>query len=187
MAKTRESFSLGRTKQVVIEVMANRKRGLKKAAIPVQTITTSPLQLSEADIDAMINSPEFNEENRKREEKRKRAEERRLAREAKREAEREERRRNPKSPIDAYYNYVERCPFSRWEPKQRRAWKNDNPTFEFDGVAYRDHWSPQLSNSGKTTRWMGYLTGSDGSSILIKDDHINNRRNDPERNWGLPE
>ena len=32
-----------------MEVMANRKRGLKKAAIPVQTKTTSPLQLSEAD------------------------------------------------------------------------------------------------------------------------------------------
>ena len=57
----------------------------------------------------MINSPEFNEESRKREEKRKRAEERRLAREAKREAEREERRRNPKSPIDAYY---ERMPWN---------------------------------------------------------------------------
>jgi SRSO17 transposase len=44
-----------------------------------------------------------------------------------------------------------------------------------------------LSNSGKTKRWMGYLTGSDGSSIVIKDEHISNRRNDPERNWGLPE
>ena len=34
---------------------------------------------------------------------------------------------------------------------------------------------------------MGYLTGSDGGSIMIKDEHINNRRSDPERNWGLPD
>jgi hypothetical protein len=105
-----------------------------------------------------------------------------------REAEREERRRNPKCPIDAYYNQMEKCPYSYLaNPKERREWKKQNPTFEFNGVTYRDHWSPQLSNSGKTPRWMGYLTGSDGSSIMIKDEHINNRRNDPNRNWGLPE
>jgi hypothetical protein len=170
-----------------MDVMANRKRGLKKATIPVQTKTTTPLQLSEADIDAIINSPEFVELCRQDEEKKRRTEERRLARETKREAERDGRRRNPKSPIDAYYNYMESCPFSRLDPKERGVWKKANPTFEFDGVTYRDHWSPERSNSGKTTRWMGYLTGSDGSSILIKDDHVNNRRNDPERNWGLPE
>jgi len=34
---------------------------------------------------------------------------------------------------------------------------------------------------------MGYLTGSDGSRIEIKDEHIDNRRNDPKRNWGFPE
>ena len=34
---------------------------------------------------------------------------------------------------------------------------------------------------------MGYLTGSDGSTIEIKNEHINNRRNDAKRNWGLPE
>ncbi len=57
---------------------------------------------------------------------------------------------------------------------------------DIEGVA-GDHWAPQLSNSGKTTRWMGYLTGSDGSTIEIKNEHINNRRNDAKRNWGLPE
>ena len=99
---------------------------------------------------------------------------------------REERCQNPKSPIDAYCNHMESCP-PFWLEKERLAWKKANPTFEFSGVTYRDHWSPQRSNSGKTTRWMGYLTGSDGSKIEIKDDHINNRRNDSERNWGLPE
>jgi hypothetical protein len=137
--------------------------------------------------DDWINSPETVEFLRKLEEKEKRAEERRLAMEAKREAEREERRQNPKSPIDAYYNHMEECPYGWWETKKRRAWKKENPTFDFNGVTYQDHWSPELSNSGKTTRWMGYLTSSDGSTIEIKNEHINNRRNDAKRNWGLPE
>ncbi len=136
-------------------------------------------------IDDLLNDPDFIAECDKAAAKEKRAEERRLAREAKREAEREERRRNPKSPVDAYYNHLEKCPFPSWEKANRRTWKKENPTFEYNGITYRDHWSPQLSNSGKTTRWAGYLTGSDGSTIVIKDDHMNNRRNDPERNWGL--
>jgi hypothetical protein len=74
MTKIRKSFTHGRTKQAVMD----RKRVLKPATSPVQTKTTIP-QLSQADIDAMINSPEFIEESRKQEEKQKRAEERRLA------------------------------------------------------------------------------------------------------------
>jgi hypothetical protein len=57
---------------------------------------------------------------------------------------------------------MDKGPYGWWETKKRRAWKKENPTFEFNGVTYRDHWAQQLSNSGKTTRWMGYLTGSDG-------------------------
>jgi hypothetical protein len=129
-----------------------------------------------------LSDAEIAEMRRKDEAKRKREEERRLAREA----QLEERRRTPKSPIDAYYNHMEKCPYYSGT-KERRAWKKENPTFEFNGITYQDHWSPQMSNSGKTQRWMGYLTGSDGNSIVIKDEHINNRRNDPKRNWGLPE
>ena len=67
--------------------------------------------------DAWINSPEFAEECRQAEEKERRAEERRLARDAKLAAEREERRRNPKSPIDAYHNHMDNCPYGWWEAK----------------------------------------------------------------------
>src|SRR6266852_2119426 len=162
-----------------------KKRGSKPATSPAQTKTTTPEQ-AQAAFDAWINSPEFAEECRKAEEKEKRAEERRLAREAELEAAREERRRNPKSPIDAYHNHMDNCPYGWWETKKRRSWKKENPTFEFNGVTYRDHWSPQLSNSGKTRRWMGCLTGSDGSTMEIKNKHINNRRNDTKCNWGLP-
>ncbi|WP_038976550.1 hypothetical protein [Bradyrhizobium japonicum] len=91
MAKIGKSFSRGRTKQTVMEVMANRKRGLK-TTIPAQTKTMTPEQ-AQAEIDAWVNSPEFAEECRK-EEKQKRAEERRLGHEAELEAAREQRRRN---------------------------------------------------------------------------------------------
>ena len=86
--------------------------------------------------------------------------------------------------IHAYYNHMEQCPHTWWS-KERKVWKKANPTFEFNGITYHDDWSPQLSNSGKTKRWRGYLIGSDGSSLVIKDEHINNRRNDPERNWAF--
>jgi hypothetical protein len=81
---------------------------------------------------------------------------------------------------------MDKCPFGSGT-KERRAWRKENPTFEFSGITYRDHLSPQLSNGGKTTRWMGFLIRSDGSTIVIQDEHINNRRNDPKKNWGFPE
>jgi hypothetical protein len=178
MAKIRKSFSHDRTRQAVMEREANRKRGLKPTTSPAQKRMTPEEEQAflaafkqrqaetDAYINAYINSPEFAEKCRKDEEKHKRTEERRVAREAKRQAEREERRQNPKSPIDAYWNYKESC--FLLDTKEHRTWKKANPTFEFNGVTYRAHWIPQLTNSGKNTRWMGYLTGSDGSSIVIK-------------------
>ncbi|MGC0389141.1 hypothetical protein [Bradyrhizobium sp. USDA 241] len=127
-----------------------------------------------------MESDEYKEQRRKEDAKRAREE----AKHQEWLARREERRRNPKNPIDAYYNWMEQCPHQ--PGKKRKQWKSDNPLV-FNGVTYVDHWSPQLSNSGKTTRWAGWLTGSDGSHHTITDEHINNRRNDPDRNWGLPE
>ncbi|MGY3581489.1 DNA-binding MarR family transcriptional regulator [Bradyrhizobium sp. USDA 4341] len=130
---------------------------------------------------AWLESDEFKEQKRKDEEKRKRED----AKHQEWLARREERRRNPKTPIDAYRNWMELCPHPSGS-KKRKEWKQANPLV-FNSVTYVDHWSPQLSNSGKTTRWHGCLSGSDGSHHEIIDEHINNRRNDPNRNWGLPE
>ncbi|WP_027518477.1 hypothetical protein [Bradyrhizobium sp. WSM1417] len=126
-------------------------------------------------------SDEFKELQRKDAEKRRREE----AEHQEWLAKRDERRRNPKSPLDAYRNWLEQCPHPSGS-KQRKEWKRTNALL-FNGVTYVDHWSPQRSNSGKTTRWHGWLTGSDGSHHEIVDEHTNNRRNDPKRNWGLPE
>lgn len=129
----------------------------------------------------LLESDEFKEMERKDEAVRKREE----AKHQEWLARREERRRNPKTPIDAYRNWMEQCPHPSGS-KKRKEWKQANPLV-FNEVTYVDHWSPQLSNSGKTTRWHGWLSGSDGSHHEIVDEHINNRRNDPNRNWGLPE
>jgi len=85
------------------------------------------IERSNTSLEEYLNSPQFAEECPKAETKEKRREERRLAREAERDAAREDRRRKPKSPIDAYYNHVETCPFGSGT-KERRAWKKDNPT-----------------------------------------------------------
>ena len=81
---------------------------------------------------------------------------------------------------------MEKCPYPSGT-KDRRDWKKENPTFEFIGITYSDSWYREMSNSGKTARWAGYLTGSNGSTIEIMNEHINNRRNDAKRNSGLPE
>lgn len=131
-----------------------------------------------------LDSAEGVEEERKRQEKENRKKERERVRQAARDAEGEERRRNPKSPIDACYNWMETCPYPSGS-KERKEWKRDNPLV-FNGVTYVDHWSFQRSNSGKTSRPAGYLSGSDGSAHEIMNEHINNRRNDPNRNWDCP-
>ncbi|MGY8683990.1 hypothetical protein Q2941_40410 [Bradyrhizobium sp. UFLA05-153] len=123
----------------------------------------------------------FKERERKSAEKRKREE----AQQKERQAKLEERRGNPKTPLDAYRNWMETCPHPSGS-KKRREWKQTNPLV-FNGITYVNHWSPQRSNSGKTTRWRGWLRGSDSSHYEIMDEHVNNRRNDPKRNWGLPE
>jgi DNA-binding MarR family transcriptional regulator len=146
-----------------------------------EPIETDDLETDDPWLKEYFQSDEFKELQRKDEEKCRREEVKHqewLAR-------REERRRNPKSPIDAYRNWMELCPHPSGS-KKRREWKQTNPLV-FNGITYIDHWSPQRSNSGKTTRWHGWLRGSDGSHHEIIDEHINNRRNDPKRNWGLPE
>ncbi|MCW2086186.1 UNVERIFIED_ORG: hypothetical protein M2193_008361 [Bradyrhizobium japonicum] len=132
-------------------------------------------------LEEYLQSDEFKELERKDEAKRQRDQ----ARRSDRSARLKERRRNPQTPIDAYRNWMEQCPYPSGS-KKRKEWKKANP-LSFNGVTYADHWSPQLSNSGKTTRWHGWLTGSDGSRHDIIDEHINNRRNDADRNWGLPD
>ena len=84
----------------------------------------------------------------------------------------------------AYWGWVDNtCSFPRGSNK-RKHWLKDNAAFEMNGTIYTRSAHPMWSNSGKSiTGWLRSFTGSDGT--VISNDQIRNRRNDPDRNWGL--
>ena len=58
-------------------------------------------------------------------------------------------------------------------------------TFDYDGLTWTVFAHPIRSNSGKTiVDWSVRYTSSQGH-IVDKDEAPRNRRNDPDRNWGL--
>jgi hypothetical protein len=183
MNKIRKSFTAGRTREVVLSRMQTKPATPKETQSPRITRTPSPEPF---DMDAYLKSPETIAYLKELKKKHRKAAARRAAKQAERKKQSEERRRNPQSPIDAYWNYIEKCPFDSFtQPKERKEWKRENSTFEFNGVTYNNHWFSQRSNSGKTSELYGCLKGSDGSLIWIREPPAKNRRNDPERNWGL--
>jgi hypothetical protein len=177
MTRFRKSFTAGKTREVALSRIQTKPATIEEA--PRITSTPSPEPF---DMDAYLKSPEVIAYLKELEKKDRKAAARRAAKQAERKKQSEERRRNPQSPIDAYWNYIEKCPS---DPKERKEWKCENSTFEFNGVTYNHHWFSQRSNSGKTSEWYGCLKGSDGSLIWIKERPAKNRRNDPDRNWGL--
>ena len=71
--------------------------------------------------------------------------------------------------------------------RTRGRWMHSN-VFEFDGTVWKRNWGAMTSNSGKTkTTTSEVFVGADGRTIGYQLDIPLNRRNDPNRNWGLPE
>jgi hypothetical protein len=87
----------------------------------------------------------------------------------------QERRLNPKTPLEAYLNHIENCP---WPPysAEAQAWRQENRVFKFNVGYCESEWSPELSQSGKTWRWTGRIYGEDGSIIPLEEVRIRNRR-----------
>lgn len=83
----------------------------------------------------------------------------------------------------AYWKWVEEsCPHPPYS-KERTAWLRSNH-FPFDGTLWARSATPMLSNSGKSVRaWSVVYRGEDGRHVAR--DALSNRRNSPERNWGL--
>jgi hypothetical protein len=137
-----------------------------------------PLGLSKEEFAQMVAELERKESaNRKRSE----------TMEAKAAAKRAERlSRPPVDHEDAYWRYVDTCPFLPYT-EERKAWLRDNPRFEFEGKRWRREVAPMRSNSGKTVvAWNPSYVAEDGERVQ-GDRAPKNRRNDPDRNWGLPE
>lgn len=84
----------------------------------------------------------------------------------------------------AWWNWVNvNCPSG--SPRARGKWMNEN-TFEHDGTAWTRSYNAMKSNSGKTTVDSSTsFVGADGR-LFEELAGSPNRRNDPERTWGLP-
>ena len=93
--------------------------------------------------------------------------------------------RPPSSLDEAWKRHADACPHPRGT-SEATAWYRD-AKFDFDGTHWLRRVQYQTSNSGKT-RFVNKITyhGDDGRTVVTKDDGLN-RRNDPSRNWGLPD
>jgi hypothetical protein len=57
--------------------------------------------------------------------------------------------------------------------------------FEYDGTTWTREWNPVMSNTGKSVvDSTEIFRGADGR-VIYKAAGKPNRRNDPDRNWGL--
>lgn len=84
----------------------------------------------------------------------------------------------------AWWKWVDdNCPSQ--SPRARGKWMHAN-TFTYDGTTWKMQSMGYKSNSGKTTRYETVFVGEDGRRVESMP-VPKNRRNDPERNWGLPE
>lgn len=86
----------------------------------------------------------------------------------------------------AWWDWVDKgCP-SRAK-RARGRWMHEN-TFTFDGTTWLRDRQTSKSNSGKTTYTDAEtFIGGDGRVITRDFGKRLNRRNDPDRNWGLPD
>lgn len=84
----------------------------------------------------------------------------------------------------AFWDWVnKKCPFKT--PRARGKWMNEN-SFECDGTTWTRSSTPMKSNSGKTiVDRSTYFVGADGRRFESLAG-TPNRRNDPDRSWGLP-
>jgi hypothetical protein len=86
---------------------------------------------------------------------------------------------------EAWWKWVnENCPSK--SARARGRWMSAN-TFTWDGTTWTRSYTPYKSNSGKTTVDSAEIFyGADGRVIGKPPSDLGpNRRNDPDRNWGL--
>lgn len=75
------------------------------------------------------------------------------------------------------------CP--RKSTREQVKWMCDN-AFAYDGTSWKRSCFGHTSNSGKNKTWTVIYKSTDGRT-LSNGQWAPNRRNDPKRNWGLPE
>lgn len=156
-----------------------REEAIEELAESLQRMMPE-LSLEEARRQAQQMLDEAEREDAKAHKREQKAAERRRQKEAERLA------KPPLTHEDAYWRHYNSNPHPP-QSKEGRAWLKENPWFEFNGKRWRRETSPMKSNSGKTiVAWNPTYYAEDGE--IVKGFHrAPNRRNDPNRNWGLPE
>lgn len=75
-----------------------------------------------------------------------------------------------------------------WTKAEANGLSRPPGRFEHEGHQIIRNATPQRSNSGKSiSRWVVtfHVTPPDGETYVVPDPGSSNRRNDPDRNWGL--
>ncbi len=87
---------------------------------------------------------------------------------------------------DAWWDWVNaNCPSKA--RRERGKWMYAN-VFTYDGTTWQRDRGTMKSNSGKTTYTTSEtFVGADGRVVSRDNGRPLNRRNDPERDWGLPD
>ncbi|KEA04501.1 MULTISPECIES: hypothetical protein [Rhizobium/Agrobacterium group] len=92
-------------------------------------------------------------------------------------------------PVDldeAWRRHADTCPHPAYS-QAATGWFRENKSFDFDGTAWRRERRFQTSNSGKSKRLRSITYhGADGRVVTSYDEGPN-RRNDSDRDWGLPD
>lgn len=83
----------------------------------------------------------------------------------------------------AWWKWVdENCPSK--SPRVRGKWMREN-TFSHEGMVWQRDMLPYKSNSGKTIVDRSTTFCSEDGRVIRSPANSPNRRNDPDRNWGL--
>ncbi len=92
----------------------------------------------------------------------------------------------PANLDDAWQRHAETCPYPPYSD-EASAWFREHSRFEFDGTTWRREKTYQKTNSGKGKRLRSITYYGADARVVTTYDAGANRRNDPERDWGLPD
>jgi hypothetical protein len=92
----------------------------------------------------------------------------------------------PTNLDDAWKRHSSTCPHPAYS-QAATDWFRENRNFAFDGTVWRRERRFQRTNSGKGERLRSITYYGDDGRVISAYDEGSNRRNDPERDWGLPD
>ncbi|MGR9363661.1 hypothetical protein ACU8OO_34980 (plasmid) [Rhizobium leguminosarum] len=94
--------------------------------------------------------------------------------------------RAPVDLDDAWRRHADTCPHPAYS-QAATEWFRENGRFQFEGTMWRRERRFQTTNSGKGKRLRSITYYGDDGRVVTTYDEGPNRRNDSNRDWGLPD